>query len=250
MIDLAPLPRPSIFLDVNHGTGQPTTWKNHEHGIGQKNPGAKESPDGPPEKECHPLLLKYPFDPQGAPEGSTVPRDPHDPTTEPAVLPAQRMGPAATQFLEPDDLGPIDSSDLPEETANAPYQPGLRRNTGNPHGLPARRRRSIHRPYRQRHGLMHLLARHGLLLTFVSACHLFSAYQLARVYQHVARTAGGALTLTPAIFLLECHLTFFFLLIVRKKRPETIAIALLILGGLSIASGLASSVMFAIWGGN
>lgn len=166
-----------------------------------------EPPNRTSDEECHPLLLRYPFDSPNIPDAAAR-QDLAGPEEVSMPLPAM----TAAETLD----SPFTIADVDDE----PVLPLPRRPT---------RRKTVFRSPRTIHTLRDLYGYYQIWLTVLAGFQLVTALQVSRVIRQGAHLEGNAALLTVMIFTIFVAVSLLFLHRYRGRDFQEFAVPLTML---------------------
>jgi len=180
-------------------------------------PGASPWTSGA-EPDFHPLLAMYPFDPPAAP-----------------------AAPAARTTDTPDIESRTEGGEPAEPLVFPlkPVMPVFRERTHEP----SQHLRGVFKDFIRIPDCGKMWARHGMLLSTLLIILGISSYQVARVYRHFMKLEVSTLTLTPAVLLVMIIASLAGLWGVNGRRYESVALAIIAMGGIFAFLGLICKVV-------
>jgi hypothetical protein len=197
-----------------------------------------------PVPDFHPLLSLYPFDPPKAPAG------PAARTTKPPVEPQIETAREAAPGIRARSMVDAASVDLPvlESPSEAgepmifpskPVMPAFRKRVRGP----SRRRRGGAKDFKRSPDFGKMWSRHGMLLSILLIILGATSYQIARTFRHFMKLEVSTLTLTPAVLLVMIMASLAGLWGVSGRRYESVALAIIAMGGIFAFLGLICKVV-------
>lgn len=211
--------------------------------------GAGDPPEpDPPEPDLHPLLSMYQFDPAGPAARTTEP--PVEPQIETAreaapVLRARSMVDAtSTDLPKLPDLESPNEAGEPMAFPSKPVMPDFGKRARGPN-LP---RREGARDFKRSPDYGKMWARHSMLLPILLITLGISSYQTARVYRHFMKLEVPTLTLTPAVLMVMILASLAVLWGMSGRHYESVALAIIAMGGIFAFLGLICKVLMIVNG--